>query len=144
MNDNKVSNIVCSACFCEFFHNIISSVYPMRVGEHKTHFLQEQNGLQEIQGIKVDKRTFENCSSFELGSLEVVTTILGSRIPAREYSLSICVDGSTFKILRAHSESRETTNTHRLVLHQKQGPSLARKHLSSALSEELYQRQVHP
>jgi hypothetical protein len=40
------------------------------------------------------KSTLANCCNFELGSLEVVITILGSWIPAREYSLSICVAGS--------------------------------------------------
>jgi hypothetical protein len=39
--------------------------------------------------------TFANCSSFELGSLDVVMTIFGSWMPAVEYSLSTCVVGST-------------------------------------------------
>ena len=49
--------------------------------------------------IQVGKKslTLENCISFELGSREVVITILGSRTPAVEYSLSICVVGSVGK-----------------------------------------------
>ena len=92
----------------------------------------------------VHGHTFENCRSFELGSLEVVTTILGSRIPAREYSLSMCVVGSgTFHVQTARDIGINKF-THLLALHQMRGPFQEQKHLSSTLWVKTFQQQEHP
>lgn len=48
-------------------------------------------------------------------------TIFGSWIPAREYSLSICVDGSIAEYFSLTSTSRRK-HTHPLGLRQKPGP----------------------
>ena len=67
--------------------------------------------------------TFVNCSNFELGSLEVVITILGSCTPAREYSLSICDVGSG-RLGVENRDEVERLNTDLLVPRQKSSLSL--------------------
>jgi hypothetical protein len=70
--------------------------------------------------------TLANCSSFELGSREVVTTIFGSWIPALEYSLSMCVLGSTINVRKEYHKPK----TYQFGPHQKPGHGLEILHLS--------------
>ena len=90
--NNEVGDIVGPTGFCKFFYNIIPSIDAMRVRKDKSQLLEHYQGKR----IYRSKRTLalENCSSLELGSRDVVIIIFGSCIPAREYSLSICVVGS--------------------------------------------------
>jgi len=92
VKNNQVCDVVRSARISQFFHDVVSAVYSMWIWEYQPHFLSSCSFT--VAQPKVSKRTFENCSSLELGSLEVVITILGSWIPAREYSLSMWVVGS--------------------------------------------------
>jgi hypothetical protein len=76
-------------------------------------------------------RTLENCNSFELGSLEVVMTILGSCMLARAYSLSICDFGSE-RLFCQISGGGTKDRTYQLELHRKQNPFQDLLQLSSA------------
>ena len=81
MKDNQIRDTVRSASVRELFYDVVSSVYPVGVWEHQAHLLQWfcVNRPSIAHG---NHQTFENCSSFELGSLEVVIRIFGSIIPA--------------------------------------------------------------
>ena len=89
---NQISDVVRSTRLCEFFHYIITAIDAVRAGEDESHFLDMVSNTNSSE--KRTMITFVNCRSFELGSLDVVIIILGSCIPAREYSLSICDVGS--------------------------------------------------
>lgn len=39
VQNNEVGDVVCSTCISEVFHNVVSSVYSMGVGEDEAHFL---------------------------------------------------------------------------------------------------------
>ena len=93
---DEIGNIVGPTGFCKFLYNIISSIDAMWIRENKSQLLGH---YERMWLCKSEKRslTLENCSSFELGSREVVIIILGSWTPALEYSLSICVIGSVGK-----------------------------------------------
>ena len=102
VKNNEVCDIVCSACLCKFFYNVISSINPMWIREYESHFLWfECEFLSKCN--RFDIHTFVNCRSLEFGSRDVVITNFGSCILVREYSLSMCVVGSECASSKARS-----------------------------------------
>jgi hypothetical protein len=96
---NKVRDIVGTASFRKILDHIISPVNSVRIGKYQAHLLR-QTRVNKTKGITaIILLTLANCNNFELGSLDVVKMIFGSIIPALEYSLSMCVVGSTFYTL---------------------------------------------
>ena len=81
MKDYQIRDAVRSAGIRELFHDVVSSVYPVGIWEHQAHLLRGSS-VNGPSTIRKEYRTFENCSSFELGSLDVVIRIFGSIIPA--------------------------------------------------------------
>lgn len=98
---NEVRDIVGTASLRKVLDHIISPVNPVRIGKYQAHFLRQiqVNPPKKIGITVIILLTLANCNNFELGSLDVVKMIFGSIIPALEYSLSMCVVGSTFFIL---------------------------------------------
>ena len=105
---NEVRDIVGTASLRKVLDHIISPVNPVRIGKYQAHFLQQTQVNQKTKnGITIDiLLTLANCNNLELGSLDVVKIIFGSIIPALEYSLSMCVVGSTFYYSRLESARR--------------------------------------
>jgi hypothetical protein len=97
---NEVRDIIGTASLRKVLDHIISPVNPVRIGKYQAHLLRWMRANQKKKnkdGIAVIIfLTLANCNNFELGSLDVVKIIFGSIIPALEYSLSMCVVGSTF------------------------------------------------
>lgn len=59
-------------------------------GDQRVPFIEDEGDGPRL--------TLENCKSLLLGLREVVMRILGSSIPARSYSSSMCVRGSVGKL----------------------------------------------
>jgi hypothetical protein len=95
---NEIRDIVGTASFCEILDHIISPVNPVRIGKYQAHLLRQMR-VNPKKKMVIILLTLANCNNFELGSLDVVKIIFGSIIPALEYSLSMCVVGSTFYTL---------------------------------------------
>lgn len=109
---NEVRDIVGTASLRKVLDHIIPPVNPIRIGKYQAHLLRKmrvnQNKNKDRDGIIVTiLLTLANCNNFELGSLDVVKMIFGSIIPALEYSLSMCVVGSTVLSLRLESARRD-------------------------------------
>jgi hypothetical protein len=98
---NEVRDIVGTASLRKVLDHIISPVNPVRIGKYQAHLLRQRrvNPPKKFGITVIILLTLANCNNFELGSLDVVKMIFGSIIPALEYSLSMCVVGSTFFIL---------------------------------------------
>ena len=74
---DEVGDIVGPTGFCEFLYNVISSIDAMRIRENKSQLLGHYEGMW-LYKSENKTLTLANCSSFELGSRDVVITILGS------------------------------------------------------------------
>ena len=111
----------------------------MGVGKDQAHFL---DGVSIRAEYSEGEHTFANCNNFELGSREVVMTIFGSWIPALEYSLSMCVEGSARFPQLAFSTS--DIKTHLPAPRHTLGPSPCSSHPSSARWEAVSRLRAHP
>lgn len=110
---NEIRDIIGTASLRKVLDHIISPVNPVRIGKYQAHLLRQiRVGKKNKKNNKgeITVLTLANCNSFELGSLDVVKMIFGSIIPAIEYSLSMCVAGSTFYTLvqNLHLHTAET------------------------------------
>ncbi len=102
VHHDEIRHFVGATRLDEVLDDIVAAVDPVRVRKDQPHLLVNEGEWGRCQlALRVQRmatrgrgRTLANCSSRELGSRDVVMTILGSYSPTLAYSSSIWLPGS--------------------------------------------------